>query len=192
MASRGIKPGTIYIDSFSDEGRAAAYAASGSHTLKWSLFNPYWKLAAVSKSQCIQLNLAHLSKYSNFYSDIKCAMLQMNMVNHELTHLMEAHGPIHGILLGIVKQYYPHTNLNNHAQFINLQKTHELIAETVRLMLSLPSALLEETQNYPAPSNIHPSSTDLKPWIQRIITCYENYYGTIPTSNKLTFFKSLQ
>jgi hypothetical protein len=192
MAARNIKPGTVTVKSFSDEKKALAYAKTGPDMYEWSLFDWCFKLSQISKEQCIAINLLRLKKYFDSYSDKKYNVFQIDIVNHELTHLIEAHASTHGTLLRIAKEYYPYENLDNHVQFINLQKAHELTAEVVPRMLSFYSALLEEQKSYKAPSNIHPSSEDLKPWIKRIITCYENYYGTIAPSDKSAFFKSLK
>ncbi|HTM06102.1 MAG TPA: hypothetical protein VL201_02585 [Patescibacteria group bacterium] len=173
MMARDIKPGTVIVENFSDKKGGLALAKTGSCIYKWSFLRWCWKLSQISREQCIVINWLRFKRYFDRYADKEYAMLQVDVLNHELTHLIEAHAAIHGILIHVVKEYYPHINPDTHLSFINLQKAHELIAEVVPRMLLFCSALLEEKKNYKAPSNIHPSSADLKPWIQRIITCYE-------------------
>lgn len=177
MGYRNIKPDSISIDSFYDENGAIAYAESGYLSLQWSLLDWCLKISTISKMQSLKVNTAYFKKFTDWYSPKECIINQINVVNHEITHLIEAHGLICGILEYAVKDYYPNANLDKHPQFIGLQKTHELIAEIVPRMLCLPSALAEEKKQYKAPSATHPSSEDLKPWVKRIISCYKNYYG---------------
>lgn len=151
MGYRNIKPDSISINSFYDENGAAAYAETGCISVQWSLFDWFLKISTISKTQSIKVNTAYFRKFTDCYSPEECIINQINVVNHEITHLIEAHGVISGILEYAVKHYYPNAHVDNYPQFIGLQKAYELIAEIVPRMLCLPSALAEEKNSIKRP-----------------------------------------